>query len=73
MTEVLLTAQVLQVVSLLIDPMPSPIQQRPPLFRQQDMQFQFQGINLNALQSKKYYPFNYFGMTSLDLYDLTMQ
>lgn len=73
MTAVLLTAQVLQAVSLLPDPMPSLIQQRLPLFRQQDMQFQFQGINLNDLQSKKIFLFNYFGMTSLDFYNLTMQ
>lgn len=47
--QVLLTAKALQAVSLLCDSLPSLTQQRLQLFRQQDMQLQFQGINLNDL------------------------
>lgn len=48
-TQVLLTAQALQGVSLLRDSLSSLNQQRLQLLREDDMQLQFQGINLNDL------------------------
>lgn len=48
-TQVLLTGKALQAVSLLSDSLPSLTPQRLQLFRQQDVQLQLQGINLNDL------------------------
>lgn len=50
-TRMLLTAELLQAVSLLLGPLSSLSQQRLHMFRQQSMQLQFQWVDLNNLST----------------------